>query len=158
MRALVKRRLPAYMSVEAAFIVPAATFAIALIIYLAFFAYARCILSQDVYILGFRASIFSKSQGYENGAEYVEDKADRQIAGRYFGCDKPQIKASEQKKKITVDGKVSLKPRGLFGYYKDIPGVFEAGERGSAKRHNAPKGLRRIKRFVDLGKKVTKKG
>ena len=146
------------MSVEAAVIVPIATFIMALIIYYAFFAYDRCILSQDVYLLSFRASAFSKSQKYENMAAYVSDKKDTQLGKKYFACEKPQINASENKKKITVDGMTSVKPRGVFDYFQGLPDTFKTEVRGSAKKHNAPKSLRRIKRVKDIVVNAANKG
>ncbi len=146
------------MSVEAAVIVPIATFIIALIIYFAFYSYDRCILSQDVYLLGFRAAAFSKSQNYENMSGYVLDKADAQLGKKYFGCSKPEITTSESKKKIKVDGKTSVKPRGVFNYFSGVPDTFVADVRGSAKKHNPPKSLRKVKRACDIAGLVANKG
>ncbi len=82
------------MTVEAALVIPAAIFGIVLIIYMAFMVYGRCILSQDVYLLGFRASLLYEKQGYSSPAGYVTDHADEKTGSRYFGSTKPQISAS----------------------------------------------------------------
>lgn len=46
-----------YLTVEAACIVPMTIVIIALLIYLAFFMYDRCVLDQDSYILSYRESV-----------------------------------------------------------------------------------------------------
>ncbi len=158
MRQFKKIKVSAYLSVEAAVLVPCATFAIVLIIYFAFFVYARCILSQDVYLLGFRSMLFYESQGYGSPDEYVNDKADIQTGNRYFMSAKPTITASGNKKKITVEGETSINPRALFGYFNGIPDVFKSNALGSVKKHDPPKYLRRLKRIQDVAENLHRKG
>ena len=106
------------MSVEAALVVPAAIFGIVLRIYIAFFVHSRCILSQDVYILGFRSGLFSEKQGYGNAVQYITDHEAEQTKDSYFGSSKPDIKAMQNGNEVKVEGITTTNHDALFGYLK----------------------------------------
>ncbi len=152
-----RRKFDAYMSVEAAFLVPAATFIIALIIYLSFFMYGKCILSQDVYLLGFRASVFYEKRGYSGAGAYVSDHISSQTSGRYFAAKGPQISASDHGDTVKVEGKLSSKTGPARGFYKFLPQAIEGISGSSAKIRNTPKSLRRVCRIKDLATKISAK-
>ena len=50
------------MTLEAALIVPMVICVFSLLIYFSYYLYGRCILSQDAYILAFRASVEKTAQ------------------------------------------------------------------------------------------------
>ena len=96
------------MTVEAAFIVPASTFMIALIIYFTFFLYGKCILTQDLYILGFRAAAFYEQRGYANPGDYVADKKGEVTGGRYFAAEELNITSSSSGDIVKTEGQLVL--------------------------------------------------
>lgn len=145
------------MTVEASFIVPAATFIMAFIIYLAFWFYGRCILSQDVYILGFRAELLSKEQGYASETEYATDNAGKKLGTRYFAADKPDISASKASDKIKVEGSFLTKTNGLFRYFKSLPSSFRGSAVATVKLRDPSGKLRKYKRIKDIAKKAINK-
>ncbi|WP_026495379.1 hypothetical protein [Butyrivibrio sp. WCD3002] len=152
-----EKKLPAYMTVEASFIVPAATFIMAFIIYLAFWFYGRCLLSQDVYILGFRAELLSKGQGYSSETDYVRDKAASKTGARYFGADKPVISASKSGDRLVTEGSFSTKTNAISGYFKALPSTFKGSARASVRLRDPAGKLRKYKRSLDVAKKVASK-
>ena len=138
------------MTVEAALVIPAAIFGIVLIIYMSFMVYGRCILSQDVYLLGFRASLLYKKQGYVSPEAYVQDHADEKTGSRYFGSSKPQISAFSRGKEIKVEGTISTNNRALKGYFSKIPDIWKSEAAAGVKIITPAKTLRRMKRAKDL--------
>ena len=154
MRLFKSEELEAYMTVEASFIVPITTMIIALIIYLSFFQYGKCLLSQDVYILGFRAATYGKSQGYDNPVNYVADKSDGQIEEKYFASRDLHIEAHMSGKKVVTEGSLSTRHEALGNSFGDISELFYTEARGTSLIKNTPKLMRRGKRITDLAKNI----
>ena len=71
----VQAEADAYFTVEAALIIPIVLCIFVMIIYLSFYLYDRCVMSQDWYVLSYRQSI-------EKGGA---DRAGRSAAGEQFG-------------------------------------------------------------------------
>ncbi len=157
MRFKPRKELDAYMSVEASFIVPAATFIMAVIIYMAFFAYTKCVISQDVYILGFRSMLLGKTQDYNNAADYVNTKSPEQIGRRYFGTKNVDISAREDKEKIRVEGRFTTEHSIISGYFNGIPTESGSGANAVIRKRNTYKKIRRAKRVIDISKNVIKR-
>ncbi|SDB54691.1 TadE family protein [Butyrivibrio sp. INlla16] len=157
-----KLELPAYMTVEAALVIPAAIFGIVLIIYMAFMVYGRCVLSQDVYILGFRAYLLYEKQGYSSPCDYVTDHSDEKTGSRYFGSSKPEIKSSVSGKDIRIDGSITTNHRALFGYFSKIPDIWKSEAAARVKIITPAKTMRKMKRAKDIitqtAEKSKKKG
>ncbi len=145
------------MTVEAALVIPAAIFGIVLIIYMAFMVYGRCILSQDVYLLGFRASLLYEKQGYSSPAGYVTDHADEKTGSRYFGSTKPQISASVSGKDIRVEGSITTRHGALRGYFSRIPDIWKSEAAAGVKIITPAKTLRKLKRAGDIASGAVKK-
>ena len=57
-----KEAWPAYMTVEASFLVSFTVILFAVVIYLAFYQYDRCVLAQDLYLLCFRESLLREEE------------------------------------------------------------------------------------------------
>lgn len=147
-------RVGAYMSVEAAFIVPTAFFIMVFIIYGAFWVYGRCILSQDTYLVAMRAVNFYDYQGYGSCSDYVRDKADTQFGSKYFGNEKPRVSSEDQGKKVLVTTKTSAFHNGVSGYFKKLSGKWESEAKAVAKERDFSRKLRKFKRMKDVAKKV----
>ena len=142
------------MTVEAALIIPAAIFGIVLIIYMSFLVYGRCILSQDVYLLGFRASLLFEKQGYSNPAEYVTDHADEKTGKRYFGSNKPLITASISGNYLRVEGSVTTDHRALYGYFSKIPDIWKSEAAAGVKIIKPANTSRKMKRTKDIAEEA----
>lgn len=138
------------MTVEAALVVPAAIFGTVLIIYLSFMVYGRCILTQDVYILGFRASILYEKQGFANPDDYVIAHADEVTGSRYFGSNKPDITATMSGKDIRVEGKTTTHHNALGGYFSGLPSIWSSKASARVRMLRPATTLRRMKRAKDL--------
>ena len=157
MLSLKRIKADAYMTVEAALVIPAAIFGMVLIIYMSFLVYGRCLLSQDVYILGFRAGLLYEKQDYKAPSEYIKDHSGEKTKGKYFGSSDPEISSVQRGKEITVKGKIKTKHRALGGYFGGIPKIWESEAAAKVKLHNNAKTVRRIKRARDiLGRHVKK--
>ena len=52
-----RKEADAYFTVEAAVIVPIVLFLFVMIIYMSFYLYDRCVMTQDFYILSYRQSL-----------------------------------------------------------------------------------------------------
>ncbi len=150
-----KSGVDGYMSVEAALVVPAAIFGIVLIIYMAFFVHSRCILSQDVYILGFRSGLFYEKQGYGNAAQYITDHEAEQTKDSYFGSSKPDIKAMQNGNEVKVEGITTTNHDALFGYFKGIPDLWKSEAAAGVKILKPAQTIRKIKRIKDVYKGLT---
>ena len=78
------------MTLEAALVIPMVICVITLIILFTYYLYGRCVLSQDAYILAFRASV--DKDRYDVAPEStVNAKKDRVVGKKYFGSTKPQF-------------------------------------------------------------------
>lgn len=85
-----EKGMKAYLSVEAAFIMPTVLFLYLAIILLAVFLYDRCVISQDYYLLALRGSRFSAMQ--ENYAEVIYGKKDAGSLNREYLLDRMERK------------------------------------------------------------------
>lgn len=141
-----------YMTLEASIIVPMVICVFALIIYCANYMYARCILSQDCYLLAFEATSNDLGTTYDSYSD-LEQKAMSRNSGKYFGNQKPYFSVTEiTGKKVRASGETETK-HGAFGNYFLMPregwgleASFTAGKRDYAGH------IRRVKRITDLGK------
>ena len=144
------RKIHGYMTVEASFIVPMVICVFALLIYLANFMYGRCLLTQDCYILAFRASM------EDSPKEYVVQKSG--LFGRkYFGNKEPVFEAEADKKAVTVRAATQTKHRAMGNYFLKPGGVWEISAKQSVKVRNYPGHLRRVKRIMDLANNLKEK-
>ena len=87
-----KEAWPAYMTVEASFLVSFTVILFAVVIYLAFYQYDRCVLAQDLYLLCFRESLLREE---ENRTAGQEELAQRQFGTKYFLTDRISTKTEE---------------------------------------------------------------
>ena len=68
-------RAGAYMTVEAAFIIPAAFALVVSLLYLSFYMYDRCLLDQDLYMACFRQSAIKEGSGISPKSPPVPEDA-----------------------------------------------------------------------------------
>ena len=143
------------MTLEAALVVPMALCSIVLLIYFAFFLYGRCLLTQDAYILAFRATIRNSPEWEDNPASYVEAHATDVLGKKYFGNRKPSVSGRFYGREVTVEGESQtrhtamgryfLKPKEGWNYYVSM----------TARKREVTKHIRRFKRLKDIGKDIS---
>ena len=141
------------MTVEAAFIVPMIICVFALLIYFSYYLYGRCILSQDAYILAFRASS-ADEEIYKSPAEYVKSKAPVVAGKKYFGSSFPVFETSVHGKEVKVRGRAGARHSAMGGYFLKPRDSWEYEAAGRAKRFEYSKHIRKLTRLRDLGKEI----
>lgn len=88
-------------------LMPTIILLIALLIYLSFFLYNRCILSQDAYLLAFRGSI-QKQEDESAVRGYIEQAAKGQFGNKYIGMKQLEksLEISDKKVMVKLKGKI----------------------------------------------------
>lgn len=99
--------IKAYFTVEASMIIPMVIFLFAIIFYLTFFLYDRCIASQDAYILAFRGSICC-DMGTGEIEQYVRKQAQEQFGKRYMALTgfTEKVQADRNKVEVEITGEI----------------------------------------------------
>ena len=149
------RKYKGYMTVEATLVVPMAVCVITLLILFSYYLYGRCILSQDCYVLAFRASIDADRYG-NNPKSTVFAKRDRVLGKKYFGSTKPVIHVESRAsgKEIKVEASARIRAGAMGNYFlKPRSGwEFKAGQK--AKCLGQVKHIRKMTRLKDIGQRV----
>ena len=140
------RKLSGYMTVEASFIVPMVICVFALIIYFTNYVYARSILSQDAYILAFRATI----SGRDDMAAIVSEKSQSVAGNKYFGNVEPSFAGKVRGKEIVVTGKTVTKHAAMGRYFLKPREGWNHETSARAKRREYAKHIRTVKRVRDI--------
>jgi hypothetical protein len=141
------------MTLEASFIVPMIICVFALLIYFSYYLYGRCVLSQDSYILAFRASI-ADEEVYGSAADYVSSKASLVAGKKYFGSSFPGFETTADGKKIRVHGHSEAKHSAMGRYFLKPQSGWEYEAAGRAERFEYVKHIRRLTRLRDIGKEI----
>ena len=142
------------MTLEASLILPMVVCVITLIIYFSYYLYGRCILSQDVYILAFRASTEKSEQYREDPVSYVNAKAGDKAGRKYFGSSFPRFDAQKRGKEVRVHGAATASHLAMGSYFLKPSGSWEYEAAGRAKRRDYSKHIRKAARLKDLGKEI----
>lgn len=115
-----RKGMKAYLSVEAAFIMPVVLFLYLAIILLAVFLYDRCVISQDYYLLALRGSRFSAAR--ENYAEVIYGKKGAGSLNREYLLDRMERKnmtypfyRQEKENIVITDNSVVVSSKGFGG-------------------------------------------
>lgn len=136
------------MTVEASFIIPMVICVFILIIYFTNYVYARCILSQDSYILAFRAAASTESG--KSMETVVYEKA-RTVAGKkYFGNTEPVFLGKSKGKEIVVTGKTTTKHAAMGGYFLKPQKGWSLETSAKATKREYAKHIRTVKRVRDI--------
>lgn len=137
------------MTLEASLVVPMIICVFALFIYFSYYLYGRCILSQDTYILAFRASISS-----EDANLVVSEKEERVLGKKYFGAKKPVISVTASGKDIRVLGNTAVRSRAMGRYFLKPKSGWEYEAAGKARKLEQVDHIRMVKRVKDIGKNL----
>jgi hypothetical protein len=146
------RGFKGYMTLEATLIVPMVICIFALIIYCANYMYARCILSQDCYLLAFEATSNDLGTTFESLAD-LEQKGMSLATKKYFGNRQPSFSVTgSMEKEVRASGETETK-HGTFAKYFLMPHEGWGLEASfTAKKRNYAGHIRKVKRVTDLGK------
>lgn len=138
----------AYFTVEAALVVPIVLCIFVMIIYLSFYLYDRCVMSQDCYVLSYRQSI-------EKGDA---DRAGQGAAGEQFG--QKLFMLSSMQTAVSNGGTISVKTDAameppLFGLdFFEEEGHWSLGVQEKARKTDPPKEFRRVRRILNLASRA----
>ncbi|MBO5565064.1 MAG: hypothetical protein J5935_05560 [Lachnospiraceae bacterium] len=132
------RDVPAYMTVEAALLLPLILQGMALLICLSFFMYDQCTYEQDAYFACFKASI-TKEEG--KAMEVLKKTADAAFSKGYLMAGTPSYSAGESGSMFTVKGSGKA-------------GLWETDFTGQAERFDPPYGIRKYRRLGYLAGRV----
>lgn len=122
-----KKSMNAYLTVEAAFIMPVVLFLYLALILLAIFLYDRCMISQDNYLLAFWGSRFSAAQ--ENYAEVIYGKKEATGLDREYLLTRMERKSRTYPFYRQEEGNVMITDEGVTVYSKGFGGSLEVEKR-----------------------------
>lgn len=113
---LLRKRVNGYMTLEASFIISWTVFLFALLIYLSFYSYDKCVLFQDAYAVCFRGSI-QKEEGQV--APYIDAHIQKQFGKKYFGVGRVTGTVDRYGNTASVTGECQVKTpiRQVFTMY-----------------------------------------
>ena len=137
------------MTLEASLVVPMIICVFALLIYFTYYLYGRCVLSQDTYILAFRASIAES-----DAQSVVSEKRERVLGRKYFGAEKPRIGVSTSGKDIRVSGRTNVRSRAMGNYFLKPKTGWGYEAAGKARKLEQIKHIRTVKRLKDIGENI----
>ena len=135
-----------YLTLEAAFLVPLAVFLFVFVIHVSFMMSGGTYLSQDAYILAFRASMTNEE---EDAASAVSALAPAQTNHKYFGNTKPEAETVTDGNHVLVKLRIRTNRRAF-----DLAGnaQWETAFSARAIRVDITKRIRKIDRIADLAK------
>lgn len=117
---MTEKKLPAYMTLEAALIMPFAIALNILVIYFSFFLYNQCTISQGCYLAALRGSHLKNSsdlQIQDKIEQELEKLLDEQIFTNKYDY---QIDINVVKIKISAKSKIEILFQKLHHYKKDV--------------------------------------
>lgn len=146
---------PAYMTVEASFLVSFTVILFVVVIYMAFYQYDRCVLAQDLYLLCFRESLLREE---ENRTAGQEELARRQFGKKYFMTDRIGAEMETENDLIRYSAEASFQNR-VFRGSALMPGEnWKLCASSSARKTDPPFHIRRFRRVRALLRKASGAG
>ena len=136
-----RNEVSAYMTVEAALLLPLILQGMALLICLSFFQYDRCAYEQDAYFACFKASI-TKEEG--RAVEILKQTANKAFASGYLMAGAPSYHAGESGNVFSAEGSGKA-------------GLWDAKFARKAERFDPPYGIRRYRRIGYLAGRIMDK-
>ena len=148
------KRYKGYMTLEASLLMPMVICVMALLIYFTYYLYGRCIISEDSYILAFRASISDKGGGYYDPEGYVAEKSSDVAGKKYFGNERPVFEPRVDGKDVRVTGRSMTRHRAMGRYFLKPQGSYGIEAAGRATHRQYTKHIRILTRLSDLGREL----
>ena len=147
------RRFRGYMTVEASIIVPVVLFVFAALIYFSSYLYTRCVLSQDCYVLAFRAVSNNEERYKDDLGAYVMDRSAKVAGGKYYGSSSPAFRAVVRGKKIEVWGSTIVRHAVVEKAFKGLGSGWEIEIKQAATKREYARHIRTVNRIKDIGLK-----
>ena len=148
------KRYKGYMTLEASLLMPMVICILTLLIYFTYYLYGRCIISEDSYILAFRATVSDKGGAPYDPEGYVAEKASDVAGKKYFGSEKPQFTSEISGKDVRVVGKSSTRHRATGRYFLKPSGSWGFEAAGRATKRQYTRHIRILTRLSDLGREL----
>ena len=142
------------MTLEASLIVPMVICVFALLIYFSYYLYGRCMLTQDCYVLSFRASV---SKDLEPAA-YVEDRESSVAGEKYFGSTDPDFSVAVQGDEVRVSALAEANHSAMGNYFLKPKDGWEYEAAKTATKREYSKHIRMLTRIRDIGKGLLDRG
>ena len=148
---LLRQRVAAYFTVEAAFIMPMVLILFAVLFYLGFYLYDRCLFSQDAYVLCFRGSLLKEEK---NPEERVYGLRERQFGTKYFALDTQKSATRRDGKWIVMEGSARLTPAVFADSFLMPERVWTIHYSARARASDPVRGFRRYRRLRALAEQI----
>lgn len=148
------KRYRGYMTLEASLLMPMVICVMALLIYFTYYLYGRCIISEDSYILAFRATVSDKGGAPYDPEGYVAERSSVVAGEKYFGSSKPEFEPKVTGKDVRVVGKSSTRHGAMGRYFLKPSGSWEFEAAGRATRRQYTRHIRVLTRLSDLGREL----
>ncbi len=141
----------AYFTVEMSLVFPIVLFVMVLLIHFTFYLYGRCILSQDTYLIAFRASIL-RGEAAEDRTGYIEGIAGTQFGNKYFGHRIPSLEIEAGDKEVVLHAETEASHRAMSASDLMPVGSWVHGAGARAEIIDPAARIRRIDRIGDVAK------
>lgn len=141
----------AYFTVEAAFLIPVVLCLFALVIYLSFFMYDRCLLTQDSYQTALYGSERKNSEDQEESGVFSPDKS------RYFMLNALNIEGQKKGKNYTAQASASVHTMFDHRMISLDRGDWDLASESTARVSDPPKAFRTYRRSVRVAEKIAQR-
>ena len=148
------KKYKGYMTLEAALLMPMVICVMALLIYFTYYLYGRCIISEDSYILAFRATISDKGGAPYDPEGYVAERSGDVAGKKYFGSQTPEFIPETNGKDVRVVGKSMARHRAMGRYFLKPSGSWGFEAAGRATKREYTRHIRIFTRLSDLGREL----
>lgn len=136
----------AYLTVEAAMLIPMVLCLYVMLIYTAFYLYDRCLFRQDASLLCFRESIRREEGAPAVNPEQIRQNEKRQFGTKYFAVSRIQTQATKDGKKAVYQGSASVLPTSFGGYFMMPKKIWTLTFQASARKTDPPWSIRSFRR------------
>ncbi len=133
----------AYMTVEASFVVPMAVCLIVLVIYLSFYMYNKCLLTQDC------ARTAIRTAALKEGNICTVPPEEEIFRDHYFMADRPSV-SNVDGSNVRVTASENMRAPAMQGYFLMPGGGWQLRSSFTARKTDPPAGFRKYKRILDL--------
>lgn len=142
------QELTAYMTVEAAFVMPMILCVFIVTIYAAFLLYDRCLFAQDARVLCLRESIQRDDGAPKVDAERLKSNEQRQFGTKYFAVSSLSTSAYAEGKRCVYEGSFRVLPTSFGGSEIMPKTIWNASIRTSARKTDPPWSIRSFRRKI----------
>ncbi len=140
------RKQNAYMTVEAAFLMPMVLCLFVIVIYTSFYLYDRCLYQQDAYILCLRESIRKEKGAPCVDTAQMKNNARVQFGTKYFAISDLETNASANGKIAVFEGTATVKPTVLGNFFLMPKSIWNANFHAEKRKADPPWSIRSTRR------------